>query len=1023
MASPSFWTFFARVAVLTFLAALVARPAGAQSPSSLGTDWVGSVRCDIKATAPGYMHEERQTWTISGPPTVQGSQLVYPAAWTVTGQGTHDRTGSTSRRVAQWTAAVPGPNPPVNAPISFQAAPVTGQINVRPWHSQLTRQGGYTGTEQYTNSGVPQPPGRLVATLYEWQMPNLVAEPKSTRISGSSTFEVRSQVGPLQPLSESQVIVACAWELGRGTTNPLPPSTVPDLPSSGSTSSNTPPAAPPGSTTPAGSTASTAPGSTPPANPPGSTTTPGGTAPPSSTSTAAILNVSPASLEQGALGSVLTIIGGSTRWAQGTQTVTVTVEPSIGPPVTNAQPVSDTSLLAQLDVQWSAAPGPRTVTVRSGNEVVTLANAFTVVARAQPVLVSATPNTPRSPGDQNVSLTLTGRNTRWAQGRTRVSVGIPVQGNFGSIDAPPNYVNTPAVTVHSVTSLTAVFNIPANATPGSYGVAVWDTSPGDWLKLVDVFTVTSASGSSSGPAPGGTVPASSNVAVVIDTTDLQFGQVNVGSEKALPATLTNRGTQPFGPINLFGGAPPSGVFNAAQNCQGMTLAPGQSCAITYFFAPASAGAATDASDFTISGTPNQSDGVAMRVALTGTGIAAGTGTPTATSSASGPTSSTRPVNSLPTVSTGGGGGLTTASGTPPTNPVDPSNFIATQTGEGTVRLTWNAVPGAGSYMLGGPGTNAGVAVTGTSHTVTGIAAGTHTWTVATNYNPGGVMTTPDKWSKTTMTLVTRTGRYRISLTGFRVNHETNAGPFGREHNAVYAAAAVEVINRSTQAVLQPITVVKSLVHGDTSKAGGRVRAGSASSTGGLLAGDTVPMGEDPASITRSTSTTTFPLLLWEGPLTDGVEVVAVRPTLWVWNGATRVYDAWLAGLSNPQRYLGDDKQAKMRSGNMAPSFGGGGFDIWCAESGIYDTAHVANCLPADDRPIGLRECNAFLGCWHGVVLLIARDGIERALSSPYQAGGSAPGVIQIHLADQDPSFGLNKFSGNYDLYLRVERVP
>jgi hypothetical protein len=337
-------------------------------------------------------------------------------------------------------------------------------------------------------------------------------------------------------------------------------------------------------------------------------------------------------------------------------------------------------------------------------------------------------------------------------------------------------------------------------------------------------------------------------------------------------------------------------------------------------------------------------------------------------------------------------------------------------------LSWNAVSGAGSYMLGGPGTNAGVAVTGTSHTVTGIAPGTHTWTVATNYSPGGVMTTPDKWSKVTATIVNRSGRYRISLTGFRVNHETNAGPLGGEHNAVYAAAAVEVLDRSTQAVLQPHTVVRSLVHGDASKGGGRVRAGSASSTGGLLAGDTVPMGEDPASITRSPSTTTFPLLLWEGPLTDGVEVVAVRPSLWVWNGATRVYDKWLAGLSHPQRYISDEKKARIKNGDMSPSFGGNDFDIWCSESGIYDTAHAANCLPADDRPIGLRECNAFLGCWYGVSLFIARDGIERALSSPYTTG-SAPGVIQIHFADQDPSWGFNRFSGNYDLYLRVERVP
>src|SRR5262245_12370748 len=267
MASPHISLPFVRLAVLTTLVAIVASPATAQ-PAAVGTDWVGSVRCDIKATAQGYLHEERQTWTITGAPTIQGSMVVYPATWTVTGQGTHDRTGTTSRRVAQWTAAVPGPNPPVSAPIAIVAMPVTGQINVQVWHSQLTRQGGYTGTDQFINAGVPQTPGRLVATLYEYPFSKIIAEPKSTRISGTLTQEVRSQVGPLQPLAESQATIACAWELGRGTASPLPGSpTTPDT-SSGSTSSNAPPANPPGSTPPGsatnppGSSASTNPGST-----------------------------------------------------------------------------------------------------------------------------------------------------------------------------------------------------------------------------------------------------------------------------------------------------------------------------------------------------------------------------------------------------------------------------------------------------------------------------------------------------------------------------------------------------------------------------------------------------------------------------------------------------------------------------------------------------------------------------------------------------------------------------------------
>ena len=877
MAPSRFLTSFTRIVLPAMFAALLAEPAAAQTPSSLGTDWVGSVRCDIKATATGYLHEERQTWTLTGAaPTTQGSMLVFPATWTVTGQGTHDRTRNTNRRVAQWVAAVPGPNPPVNAPIAFSITPVTGVVNAQLWHSQLTRQGGYTGTDQFINDGVAQTPNRLVATLYEVQFPRITAEPRSTRLSGTITFEVSGQVGPLQPLGESQVTIACAWELGRGTASPLPPSTTPDVPSSGATSSNNPPANPPGATTPPGSTTTTnppttsVPGSTPPASTsPG--TTPGGTVPGGSRPVFAQATVSPEFIRRGNNYSLIgmVIAGTNTNWQPGTTTV------SFGPGVIvdNLQVNSPTSLSLAVRAANDAPLGPRTVTVTTGSEVVTLAG-FEVVDSAAAAIESLNPSA-GTQGAQNLSVTVTGRSTHW------------LPSNASAFFGPG--ITVSSVTVHSPTSLTAVLDIDPQAAPGAR---------------------------------------------------------EVGIVRGLP-----------------------GVVGEA----------------TY-----------RANAFTVTA---------------------------ATSSSSGATSSTRPVNSLPTVSTGGGLTATPAPGTPPANPVDPANFTATQTADGIVRLSWSAVPGAGSYMLGGPGTNVGISVTGTSHTLTGIAAGTHTWTVATNYNPGGVLTTADKWSRVTATITNRTARYRISLNGFRVNHETNAGPFGREHNAVYAAAAVEVLIRSTQAVLQPHTVVRSLVHGDSTRAGGRVAAGSASSTGGLLAGDTVPMGENPAATTRAPSTTTFPLLLWEGPLTDGVEVVSVRPTLWVWNGGTRVYDSWLAGLSNPQRYVGDETQAKIRNGDMSPSFGGGGFDIWCSESSIYDSAHVANCFPSDDRPIGLHECNAFLGCWSGVTLFIARDGVERALSSPYQAGGIAPGVIQIHLADRNPSFGTNRFSGNYDLYLRVERLP
>jgi hypothetical protein len=81
--------------------------------------------------------------------------------------------------------------------------------------------------------------------------------------------------------------------------------------------------------------------------------------------------------------------------------------------------------------------------------------------------------------------------------------------------------------------------------------------------------------------------------------------------------VTNTGTSSFGPINIFGGAPPTAEFNASQNCQGTTLAASASCQVNYSFSPGAPGSFTDSSNFTISQTNNQSDGEDFSVALTG----------------------------------------------------------------------------------------------------------------------------------------------------------------------------------------------------------------------------------------------------------------------------------------------------------------------------------------------------------------------------------------------------------------------
>ncbi|MEA2713668.1 MAG: hypothetical protein QOK27_1629 [Gemmatimonadales bacterium] len=83
-------------------------------------------------------------------------------------------------------------------------------------------------------------------------------------------------------------------------------------------------------------------------------------------------------------------------------------------------------------------------------------------------------------------------------------------------------------------------------------------------------------------------------------------------------------------------------------------------------------------------------------------------------------------------------------------PVNPSGFIAKQTGDGQVQLSWNPVDGASYYVLLGPGiSEANSKVSGaTTFTATGVAPGSQEWAVASYYEPGPVSTVAAEFPRT-----------------------------------------------------------------------------------------------------------------------------------------------------------------------------------------------------------------------------------------------------------------------------------
>ncbi|MEJ2502626.1 MAG: choice-of-anchor D domain-containing protein, partial [Gemmatimonadota bacterium] len=89
---------------------------------------------------------------------------------------------------------------------------------------------------------------------------------------------------------------------------------------------------------------------------------------------------------------------------------------------------------------------------------------------------------------------------------------------------------------------------------------------------------------------------------LVTPTGIDFGTVAVGSTSPIEeADVINRGLAPV-VVSGAGGAP-GGAFGGSQNCEGKSLAPGESCQISYTFSPTSPGDASATSSGSWNGQP------------------------------------------------------------------------------------------------------------------------------------------------------------------------------------------------------------------------------------------------------------------------------------------------------------------------------------------------------------------------------------------------------------------------------------
>jgi hypothetical protein len=296
------------------------------------------------------------------------------------------------------------------------------------------------------------------------------------------------------------------------------------------------------------------------------------------------------------------------------------------------------------------------------------------------------------------------------------------------------------------------------------------------------------------------------------------------------------------------------------------------------------------------------------------------------------------------------------------------------------------------------------------------------------------------------------GRYRVVANGFSVVHESFDDFLSRDgkYDEVYGGFIMFHYDRQTGNLLDR-DLRRTKVLGDVNNFPDRLRAGTASGTGGLRAGDSYPdagharfRGQDGAQPNDQT----FPFKVWEGTLTDGRDAAIIMPSIWEQDNDASPYDLWHQSEVTSASQIWFDaavQQAVKQTAlgviappgsitpNITPTFGAEA----AAASGFFAAMGQpwvgALFAGSRDRPIGMSS-SGVLPTLPRRAIVLTREIVEAALNGsrvlPNPAALAPPemfllayldvpvGVIPVLLRD-GPGANLQ---ATYVMYLQVERM-
>jgi hypothetical protein len=335
---------------------------------------------------------------------------------------------------------------------------------------------------------------------------------------------------------------------------------------------------------------------------------------------------------------------------------------------------------------------------------------------------------------------------------------------------------------------------------------------------------------------------------------------------------------------------------------------------------------------------------------------------------------------------------------------NPSGFTATATTGGDVMLKWNPVPNATHYILQGPGVppwSSSPNITGTTYTVKGLPSGMNSWGLWAAYKgPTGQPFWGDENNPAKASITG--GWYKYSLTGFQVQSATTDDMLNRDGWGDEIYITMDVVETGPAGkVIQPSGRLPAVGNfGDIGKSENKIRAGTASNTGGLKTADQY-FGAP------------FPFRVWCGQLVQGQTGVVVTSTVWEWDEvAGASFGDWMSFIKKHNQDLQAD-DVKKAGADFNANFGtymqAGAVLTAAGAQGLLDLEGVLG--KPGTRPIGMTAKGAF----QPRAVILNYDIAEQALSRVWY--GDPAGTLSINY--QEPPGILN---GEYTLKSRVERI-